>query len=169
MRGAGLCALTLTAILAAAVSANAHRAPGSLTSVRWNAQSGKTEIVHRLHSHDAELGVGTMVGVADLSVLSLEGRAYIALYVEERFKIAGPDGRLNLDLIGAELAADHILVYQEWPGRLPGKIRVRDDILRDAFPAQINQVNIDDGGTVRTLAFSGDDGWRGFEFKPETP
>ena len=169
MRGAGLGVLALAAALAAAVSANAHRAPGSLTSVRWNAQSGKTEIVHRLHSHDAELGVGTIVGITDLSVLSLEGRAYIALYVEERFTIAGPDGRLNLDLIGAELAADHVLVYQEWPGRLTGKIRVRDDILRDVFPAQVNQVNIDDGGTVRTLAFAGDDGWRGFEFTFEAP
>lgn len=163
MRGLGLGALAAAALVAA-ISAFAHRAPGSLTSVQWNEQTGKTEVVHRLHSHDAELGVGTVNGVADLSVLSIEGRAYIALYVEARFSIAGKDGRLNLDLIGAELAADHVLVYQEWPARLPGKVRVRNDILRDVFPAQINQVNIDDGDAVRTLFFSGDDDWRSFEF-----
>lgn len=154
----------LAAALAVAGAAYAHRAPGSLTSIEWNEQSGRTEIVHRLHSHDAELGVGSIIDVSDLSVLSLEGRAYIALYVEERFAIAGDEGVLQLDLIGAELASDYVLVYQEWPRRLSGSIRVRHDVLRDAFPAQINQVNIEDGGVVRSLAFSGDDAWRDFEF-----
>lgn len=156
------------AALVATASAPAHRAPGSLTSIEWNAQSGKTEIVHRLHSHDAELGVGEIAGSADLSVLSLEGRATIALYVEERFAIANGSKRLPLDLVGAELVADHLLVYQEWPGRLPDSIRVRDDILRDVFPAQINQVNIASDVGVRTLVFAEDDGWRDFSFSSET-
>lgn len=169
MRGISLCALATVCLMAVCVVASAHRAPGSLTTIKWNAQSGKTEIIHRLHSHDAEIGVGTMIGVNDISVLSLEGRAYIALYVEERFAIASQQGALPLDLIGAELAADHVLVYQERPGRLTGRIRVRDDILRDAFPSQINQVNVEDGGVVRTLAFSDDDGWQTFEFSPDTP
>lgn len=150
------------AALVTAASVPAHRAPGSLTSIEWNAQSGKTEIVHRVHSHDAELGVGEIIGVSDLSVLTLEGRASIALYVEERFAIASGGKRLPLDLVGAELVADHLLVYQERPGPLPESIRVRDDILRDVFPAQINQVNIASNGIVRTLAFAGDDTWREF-------
>lgn len=159
----------MVAALVVAVSTLAHRAPGSLTSIEWNEQSGKTEIVHRLHSHDAELGVGEAASVPDLSVLSLEGRATIALYVEERFAIASGDNRLALELVGAELVADHLLVYQEWPARLTGTIRVRDDILRDVFPTQINQVNIGDNGIVRTLAFSGDDGWQAFEFAGGIP
>jgi len=157
------------ATLVAAAGAPAHRAPGSLTSIEWNAESAKTEIVHRLHSHDAELGVGEAAGVPDLSVLSLEGRATIALYVEERFAIAQGEDQIRLDLVGAELVADHLLVYQEWPAQLSGSIRVRNDILRDVFPTQINQVNIADNGTVRTLAFSEDDGWRAFSFAADPP
>ena len=158
-------ALALLAALFAFVGVGeAHRAPGSLTTIEWNPRTGRTEIVHRLHSHDAELGVGTIIGEPRLSTLSIEGRAHIALYVEERFAIRHAGKPIALDLLGAELAADDLLVYQEYAGQLRGDIEVRDDILRDVFPAQINQVNIDNRGVIRTLAFSGDDDWRPFSF-----
>lgn len=160
--------LALSALLFA-VSAPAHRAPGSLTTVEWNEQTGRTEIVHRLHSHDAELGIGELLGQPKLSVLSLEGRATIALYVEERFAILNEGRRLPLDLVGAELVADYLMVYQEWPDRLPSAVKVRNDILRDAFPTQVNEVNIAHRGVVRTLEFSGDDTWRNFEFAETLP
>ena len=153
------------AALGCALTAFAHRAPGSMTTIEWNPATERTEIIHRLHSHDAELGVGAILDMSDLSVLDLEGRVYIALYVEERFRIADDDGDLRLALVGAELAGDHVLVFQEWSGRLPAKFRVYDGILRDVYPTQINQVNIDDGGTVHSLAFADDDDWQVYEFQ----
>jgi len=147
-----------------ALSAAAHREPGSLTTIKWNASSGKMEFVHQLHSHDAELGVGQVLGIADLSALDLEGRAIIALYVEARFRIAVGEEDLQLDLIGAELAGDYVLVYQEYSAELPAQIRVHDSILRDVYAAQINQVNIEDGDTVHSLVFAADDDWLSFEF-----
>lgn len=152
-------------LMAIAFTSAAHREPGSLTTIAWNETAGKTEIIHRLHAHDAELGIGTVLNMPDLSVLDLEGRANIALYVEERFHIGSGNVELALDLIGAELAGDHILIYQEHTGRLPAKIRIRDDILRDAYPAQINQVNIKDGNTTHSLVFAGDDQWRAYNFQ----
>jgi len=156
----------MMALAGLAATADAHRALGSLTTVEWNERSGKTEIVHRLHSHDAELGVSTLIDMPDLSVMALEGRARIALYVESRFRIASGDRELALDLIGSEVAGDYILVYQEWDGRLPDRIRVRSDILRDAFDEQINQVNFRDGLTARSLVFGGDAGWLDFAVAP---
>lgn len=147
----------------------AHRAPGSLSSIEWNEATGRTEIVHRLHSHDAELGVGEVLRLPRLTVQTIEGRAHIALYAEERFRIEDESGALPLELVGAELAGDYLLVYQEWTGRLPARIRLRDDLLRDVFPEQVNQVNIDDAGSVRTLVFSGDIEWLGFEFGTAPP
>jgi hypothetical protein len=151
-------------LLGVALSAAAHREPGSLTTIKWNASSGKTEIVHRLHSHDAELGVGQVLGIADLSVLNLEGRAIIALYVEARFRITAGEEDIQLDLIGAELAGDYVLVYQEHSAELPAQIHVHDSTLRDVYPAQINQVNIEDGDTVHSLVFTADDDWLSYEF-----
>ncbi len=156
-------AIVAVAVLAVALTASAHREPGSLTSITWNEASGKTEIVHRLHSHDAELGVGAILDRPDLSALDLAGRAYIALYVEERFHMAGDDGELELSLIGAELEGDHVLIYQEYAGRLPQNLRIRDDILRDAYPAQINQVNIKDRDATHSLVFADDDKWQSYE------
>ena len=147
-----------------ALSTAAHREPGSLTTITWNTSSGKTEIVHRLHSHDAELGVGQVLGRADLSVLELEGRANIALYVEARFRIAAGEMDIRLDLVGAELAGDYVLVYQEHSAELPAQIRVHDSILQDAYPAQINQVNIEDDDTVHSLVFTKDDDWLSYKF-----
>ena len=152
------------AVLGFALSSAAHRAPGSLTTIEWNPASEKTEIVHRLHSHDAELGVGAALDIPDLSVHDLEGRANIALYVEARFSITSGEDNLRLELVGAELVGDYILVYQVQAGRLPQEIRVFDSILRDIYPEQINQVNIQDGDSVRTLAFSDDDDWHSYRF-----
>ena len=100
-----------------------------------------------------------------VSLETLVGRAQLALYVEEHFKLAPSDGgrpgdRLPLELIGAELDGEFVLVYQEFTGELPAELAIRDDILRDVFPAQVNHVNLSSAGRVRSLTFGGDDEWR---------
>lgn len=147
-----------------AALALADRQPGSLTTVKRSPSSGHIEIIHRLHNHDAELGVATVSGMRGLTLDTLEGRARLALYVEERFLLAtmtgdGVGAPLALELVGAELDGQYVLVYQEFAGDLPHHLAVRNDILRDAFPSQINHVNIAVGGQVRSLTFGGDDTW----------
>lgn len=163
LRTACLCIIALT-LIAVASSAMAHRAPGSLTTVKWNETSGRTEIIHRLHSHDAETGVGSFMNMTDLSVEDVEGRAHIAIYVEEHFHIKTGEKELQLELVGVELSGNNILVYQEFPGRLPQNILIHDSILRDIFPVQMNQVNIEDGDKVHSLIFAKDIGWLSYEF-----
>ncbi len=153
------------ALLGMASVCQAHRGPACLTTIEWNELSGQTEIVHRLHTHDAELGVGSALDLPGLSVGDIEGRAHIALYVEEHFQIRAGENELKLELIGAELSGNYILVYQELPGRLPQNILIRDDILRDAFPAQLNQVNIKDGASVHSLVFTKKDDWLDYNFR----
>ena len=152
------------AMLTMTAACLAHRTPGSLTTVKWNEATGRTEVVHRLHSHDAELGVGASLGLPDLSAEELEGRAHIALYVEEHFHIKGIDKELNFELVGAELSGDDILVYQELPEQLPQSVLIWDDILMEAFSAQLNQVNIKDGDSVNNLVFKKGDGWQSYSF-----
>ena len=157
--------LLIIAALGLAQVAWAHRAPGSLTTIEWNETSGCTEIIHRLHSHDAELGVASILGVSKFSIIDTEARAQAALYVESRFHIEQENLELTLELVGAELVGQYLFVYQELPKRLDAKIRVRNDILRDVYAEQINQVNINDGGVVRTLTFAGDEDWLNYEFQ----
>lgn len=143
----------------------ADRQPGSLSTIKTNPTSGNIEIIHRLHNHDAELGVIAAHGDRSLTLDKLVGRAKLALYVEERFIIAelsgdGVGAPLDLELIGAELDGEFVLIYQEFRGELPASIAVRNDILRDVFPEQVNHVNIATGGEVRSLTFRGDDNWQ---------
>lgn len=156
--------LTGAATLFIAAASLADRQPGSLTTIKANPNSGNTEIIHRLHGHDAELGIVTALGDRSLTLDKLIGRARLALYVEERFNIAlttvdGIGAPLDLELIGAEPDGEFVLVYQELKGQLPAQVAVRDDILRDVFPEQVNQVNVAAGGEVRSLTFRGDDRW----------
>ena len=139
--------------------------PGSISTVKRSASGDAIEIIHRLHTHDAELGVAAALGKHNVSLETLVDRAQLALYVEERFVIAAyEDGRISnrlpLELIGAELAGEFVLVYQEFAGQLPADLAIRDDILRDVFPEQVNHVNVAVAGEVRSVTFSGDDEWR---------
>jgi hypothetical protein len=153
------------AVLFAATLAQADRQPLGLTTIKRSPTSGAVEIIHRLHTHDAELGLNTLLDQRIVSLDTLEGRARFALYVESRFVVASvADGNvgapLALELIGAELDGQYLLVYQELRGDFPATVAVRSDILRDVFPEQVNQVNIAVGGDVRTLMFRDDDTWR---------
>jgi len=132
--------------------------------MKRNASTGTIEIIHRLHNHDAEFGVVAILKDRTITLDTLVGRAQLALYVEERFLVAEfADGRvgapLEIELIGAELDGEFVLVYQELKGELPDVVAVRNDILRDVLPEQVNHVNIAVGGEVRTLTFQGEDEW----------
>ena len=156
LAGAGL-------LMGLALSARAHRAKAALTLVTWNRSAGVLEIDHALHAHDAEIALAQVGGVSAPDLSRLEDRARLALYVEERFALTIPGGApMPLKLLGAELDGDTIHVYQEVPlNAVPPRLLVRNMILRDVFPVQINQVNIDRGNgpdQIRTLTFLGGDG-----------
>jgi len=157
-------------MLCIAALSHADRQPGSLSTIKTSPTTGNIEVIHRLHNHDAEQGVIAVHGDRSLTLDKLEGRARLALYVEERFIVAGvtDDGigaPLALELVGAELDGDYILVYQEYNGELPTRIAVQNGILRDVFPEQVNHVNISTGAEVRSLTFRNDDKWLSTDLK----
>ncbi|MBJ7416515.1 MAG: hypothetical protein JHC88_13875 [Niveispirillum sp.] len=150
-------------VMGAVPMARAHRAKAALTLVRLNRTSGVLEVEHTLHAHDAEMALNQIVKMPTPDLSQLEDRARLALYVEARFGLTVPGGpSLALKLLGAELDGEEVRVYQEMPMTAPpDRLSVRNMILRDVFPVQINQVNFDlygDPGRTRTLTFLGGDG-----------
>lgn len=141
----------------------AHRAKAALTLVRLNRTSGILEVEHTLHAHDAEMALNQIAKLPTPDLSQLEDRARLALYVEARFALTPPGGpALTLKLLGAELDGEDVRVYQEMAlATPPARLSVRNMILRDVFPVQINQVNFDlhgDPVRIRTLTFLGGDG-----------
>jgi len=141
----------------------AHRQPEALTTISYNPNTGSTEIVHQLHAHDAEQVLEDNLSQdVRVSIDSVEGQARLALYVEERFELAEQNGEplSDIKLLGAELEGDTLYAYQEYAKALPQTFRIRNDILRDAFPEQVNTVNVHTEAGIRTLVFSGKDKWK---------
>ncbi len=142
--------------------------PEGLTTLSYNSATGTTEIIHRLHVHDAELGLAEKLQNPQFTLGTLEAQARLALYVEQQFQILNKaTGKpLALTLVGAELQGDYALVFQEFTGSLPYWISVRNDILRDVFPDQVNKVNVSTGSQLRTLMFGGEDEWKDLQMRP---
>lgn len=154
----------LLAALGLSLSAVAHRMPLGMTTVVYNEVSGSVEIVHKLHRHDAEQAMLEVIEEPGADLMEVPVQARLALYTEAHFQIArvvnGEPGQpLALELVGAELDGDYVLIYQEYPGQLPSEIAVRDDILRDLFPQQVNRVNVTTEAGTQSLVFKRDDGW----------
>jgi len=111
----------------------AHRGHGVWTDIVWS--QDRFEITHRLHAADA-ITITRRTG-SHLGIDTPEGLARLALYVEERFAIAGGDDpQPAVITLGAEVEDDFVYVYQEWPVELGAKAFpiIQNDILIDLEP-----------------------------------
>jgi len=147
---------------AVAPAAFAHRSQSVLTVVNWNPDTSMLEVSHRMHAHDAEVGLAQSTGDAnapavDISVVG--NQAKLMLYIEKHFALADAKGAIKLEPLGAELESEAILVYQEAKlAAPPPELTINNQILRDVFDQQTNLVNVRMAQRTRTLIFTGKDG-----------
>ena len=145
--------------LAIAPSAFAHRSQSVLTTVSWNPSRSMIEVMHRLHAHDAEVGLAQSVGASAIDITQVRNQAQLMLYIEGHFSLSGPAGKIALQPLGAEFESEAILLYQEAKLAAPPPERAIDNqIIRDGFDQQTNLVNVRLDKRTRTLIFSGKDG-----------
>ena len=148
----------LAALLSGA--ADAHRLKNAFTTVLFNDRSGRLEVMHQFYLHDAEQVATEIVsphtgGTADLFE-NAEDRQRFAIYVHERFSLYDAAGDpLPLTLRGAEIDGDFLWVYQamQLPEPPLTAFAVEHRALRDLWPDQVNTVNVEGRGPVRTLTF----------------
>jgi hypothetical protein len=144
----------LAVLAGAAVSAQAHNFHAGITDISHNARTGSTEIVHTYMAHDVEaLLMNLYQRRFDLG--QPEDQDVLRKYVEQQFWLAGQDKRkLPLRWVGMTADAQSVVIYQEAERTpLSGAALVHDEVMTDFLPDQINTVNVNDGGTVRTLTF----------------
>jgi hypothetical protein len=122
--------------------ARAHRAHVSLTRVLANPRAGTWEFLHSIHAHDAITALAAWLPGEEPNPASERARARVALEVERRFSWTAPDGKpLAPTMVGAELAGDDLVVYQELPApRMGGDYGVSCGLLHDVFDDQRNVV-----------------------------
>ena len=126
-------------VAGASRTAWAHRAHVSLTRVLANPRAGPGEC---LHSPDATTALAVWLPGEEPNPASDRARARVALEVERRFAWTRPDGRpLAPTMVGAELAGDDLVVYQELPTpAAAGDYGVTCGLLHEVFADQQNVV-----------------------------
>ncbi len=151
--------LAFACLLAVTFSASAHRLKQATSRVVWQPSDHSLEVTHILHLHDAEQALSAQ-GLLDRPDLTpLKARALLALYASDHFKLFDlNEEAMDLQTIGAEIVRGRIYIYQEaeLPARPDGLI-VDNSILLDIYPNQVNMVNVNLSGQIKTLQFEAGD------------
>ncbi|MFD2165086.1 DUF6702 family protein [Thalassotalea euphylliae] len=139
----------------------AHQQKAAETTVLFNKNSGQLEIMHRFYLHDTEHAVQALFDKNADILDSKETQQQFADYVAKQFLARTLDDKdLPLNSVGFEVEGKFFWVYQDTvpPKNLKG-IKLYNGALRDLWPMQINMVNIEGKGDVRTLYFQDSEDW----------
>ena len=139
----------------------AHQQKAAETTVLFNKNSNQLEVMHRFYLHDTEHAVKVLIDNDADIVKSKKTQQQFAEYVANQFYIQGiDDNKLPLTDVGYEVEGKFFWVYQETalPADIKG-LKLFNGALRELWPTQVNMVNIEGKGKVRTLHFSDNKDW----------
>ncbi|USE71708.1 hypothetical protein CTT31_21750 [Pseudoalteromonas maricaloris] len=144
----------------------AHQLKAAITTVLFNERSGNIEIMHRFYLHDTEHAIESLLSQNADIFNNAADRASFADYVSKHVEIKTGAGKvLPLNLVGAEIDGQFFWVYQETPLFSPiTELKMRHNALRDVWSEQVNLVNFEGKGKVRSLHFDGNDDWLSVTF-----
>jgi len=139
----------------------AHQLKSSVTTVLFNKRTQNIELMHRFYLHDTEHAVGSLFeGKIDI-INNKADQQRFAKYVESHVALQTLKGEpLTLNSVGAQVDGKFFWVYQEAsiPKNIDG-IKMSNGALRDLWPSQVNMVNVEGRGKIKTLNFAQDDIW----------
>lgn len=138
--------------------AAAHRINAAQSTLEHNPRTERLEVVHRVFLHDLEHAMATRFGrTLSLEPGSEDIEAALA-WLAGQFGVSDRTGApVIMQVAGAQIDGDQLVFYleSEGPARLDG-LTIRNMLLMDVFPEQVNRLNIKGPGGVRTLVFMRD-------------
>lgn len=154
--------------LVCAAPVQAHQMNTAITRILFNERTGNIEIMHRFYLHDAEHALRKIAGRQVHLLDDLGAQQQFARYVGAHFALGlGAAVPAPLISVGQEVEGKFIWVYQELP--IPKRIPTlwfRFDALQDHWPEQVNQINLEGLGAVRSLRFTRDHQWQHLAIHP---
>lgn len=144
------------ALLLACTGARAHQLKTAITTVLFNPHTQNIEVMHRFNLHDAEHAVKALFDKTADILGNPKTQQEFAEYVAARFTLLNAKGEpLALKPVGYESEGKFFWVYQETaePPELDG-LKIRHDALRDIWPSQVNTLNVEGNGPLKTLTFT---------------
>ncbi|KPZ58244.1 hypothetical protein CWC16_01010 [Pseudoalteromonas sp. S3776] len=158
--------LIIVCLLVAAPSL-AHQLKSSVTTVLFNKRTHNIELMHRFYLHDTEHAVAHLFdGKADIISNKADQQRFVD-YVESHVALQTLKGEpLTLSQVGAQIDGKFFWVYQEAPIPKGIKgIKMSNGALRDLWPSQVNMVNVEGRGKIKTLHFTQNDTWLEAKFE----
>lgn len=157
--------ISLAMLMGAAFYADAHQLKSAVTTVLFNQHSGHIELMHRYYLHDTEHAIGQLFGRHADIIANKDDQAKFADYVKSNVAIKINSRAIPLSDVGFEIDGQFLWVYQETPFINDVKtIEMQNSVLRDIWPEQMNLVNVEGLGKVRSMHFDGQDDWLSIEF-----
>ena len=147
--------LFAAALLCLSAAAGAHRFHTGITELAFNPRTGSTEIVHTYMAHDIESLLMNTYG-RQFDLLEPEDQAVLRKYVEAQFWLKGADNaRLPVRWVGMTADSQSVVIYQELDNApLSKTVTIRQGVLVDFLPDQVNTVNFNNMGKIRSLTFT---------------
>jgi len=142
-------------LLFAAPTSLAHEQKAAISTISFNPRTHNIEIMHRFRMHDAEHAVKLIFGKDADIIKSIETKEQFSNYVNKHFSMYTNDTLLKLTTIGYENDGQYFWVYQETtePPALDN-LNIRHNALREIWPSQVNIINVEGKGEVKTMVFS---------------
>ena len=146
--------LLILLTLGATTSVVAHTYFFGITELSINPKSHKIEIIHQFTSHDVVNAITEQQQI-NFSPEHPKYEELIRDYFDQHFVLLKDNKELSLDWVGFEMQSGHIFVYQSSVNQnyLAG-IVVKNDLLVDTYPKQVNTVNYQDTVVKGSLTFS---------------
>lgn len=158
--------LILLFTLLIACTAQAHQMKTAITRVVFSDQTQNVEIMHRFYVHDAEHALSELLGKQVYLSENKEAQAQFARYITAHFRMGVTEGTsLPLTTVGEEVDGKFIWVYQEVPR--PDNVSelwFAFDALQERWPDQVNQINVEGLGKVRSLIFDRHSRWQSLNY-----
>jgi len=138
----------------------------AITRVLFNQRTGNVEIMHRFYVHDAEHALSQFVGKQIYLEEDRDAQKTFAAYVQAHFSLGlGKPEPTDLINVGQEIEGKFIWVYQEFPiPEVVPSLWFRFDALQEYWPGQLNQINVEGLGKVRSIRFELQDEWQSLHF-----
>ena len=148
--------LPLLSLLLVFAKAEAHPYHVSVAEMRYNAKTQALEISLKLFTDDLEKTLSEMAGKPVAINQSPEVKKLIETYLGKTFRIENNVWQARLPrFLGYEAEADAQWIHFEVSLKNENltKIKIRNQVLLEIFPDQINMVNLEINGKKRTLIF----------------
>jgi hypothetical protein len=141
------------------IYAFAHREKKTLTTIEWDANTQMLNVIHSYHLHDAETALAAKGIIDKPDLFSLKARAKLSLYTAKNFSLSTEGQEIELEIIGAETEAKTAYVYQQAKlPKAPEALMVSAAMLRNIIRGQINNVDVNLTGEIRSIQFKKNDG-----------